>query len=143
MLYQKISDDIKHAMKNQDSIRLDVLRMMKTKIMTVDARGELPDEEIIKILRSYQKSLKDAIEQMRAGGRDENARELQKEIEIVSEYLPSTLPEVEIRALIEGIIKHNHYSSKADIGKVMKELMSSGKSIDGTVARSILSDLLL
>ncbi|HAR62617.1 MAG: hypothetical protein DKM50_06090 [Candidatus Margulisiibacteriota bacterium] len=142
MLYQKISDDIKQSMKEKNTARLEVLRMIKSKIMTVDARGELSEEDIIKIIKSYQKSLKDAMEQTTALGRNEEAKTLSEEIRIVDEYLPKMLSEEELKKLITAIINQNGYTSSSDFGKVMKELKTKNSNIDGNTARTIINEIL-
>jgi len=142
VLYQKISDDIKQSMKEKNTARLEVLRMIKSKIMTVDARGELSEEDIIKIIKSYQKSLKDAMEQTTALGRNEEAKTLSEEIRIVDEYLPKMLSEEELKKLITAIINQNGYTSSSDFGKVMKELKTKNSNIDGNTARTIINEIL-
>lgn len=142
MLYSKISDDIKIAMKNKDELRLSVLRMLKSKIMTVNARGEMPDEDVIKIIKSYAKSLKDALEQTMSGGRVEEGRRLEEELTIVAEFLPQTLSLEQLTELIQDIVTKNSYTIKSEFGKVMKELMATQKNIDGSAAKDIINALL-
>ncbi|OGH98023.1 MAG: hypothetical protein A2X42_09245 [Candidatus Margulisbacteria bacterium GWF2_38_17] len=129
-------------MKEKNTARLEVLRMIKSKIMTVDARGELSEEDIIKIIKSYQKSLKDAMEQTTALGRNEEAKTLSEEIRIVDEYLPKMLSEEELKKLITAIINQNGYTSSSDFGKVMKELKTKNSNIDGNTARTIINEIL-
>jgi uncharacterized protein len=52
-LIEKINLGIKEAMRNQDQIRLDTLRMLKSKILAVDARANLSDSEVLKLFKTY------------------------------------------------------------------------------------------
>lgn len=144
MLYQQISDEIKQAMKAKDSEKLSVLRMVKTRIMTEDARGELPDEKIIEIIKKYHKSLRDAADQAEKVGRLEEAEQSRKEMTIVDIYLPKMLDEDQTRLIIKGIIDANGYTEKKQLGLIMKELMSKHKAeLDGSIAKKILDELLI
>ncbi len=142
-LYETINEDIKTAMKSKDQQKLDVLRMMKTKIMTVDARGNLPPEEMIKIVTSYEKSLRDAIEQSKASGRTEAIAELEQEIAIIQTYLPKKLSPLETEALVEKAVAETGASSKKDMGKVMKFIMSSGQVVDGALVKASVDKVLV
>ena len=68
-IVEKINDGIKDAMKSRDQIRLDTLRMLKSKILAVDARGNLPEGEVIKLFKTYSGNLYEALEQAQAAKR--------------------------------------------------------------------------
>ena len=76
-MFKKINEALSAAMKAKDTFRLEVIRMMKSKILNVNARGDLPDAEIIKILQKYAKSLKDAIEETKKVNRPEAVAKLE------------------------------------------------------------------
>ena len=57
-LFNKINEELKSALKAKDEVRLSTLRMMKSKVLYVNARGDLPDVEIIKIVNKYSQELK-------------------------------------------------------------------------------------
>ena len=137
-IYEKINQEIKESMLSKNKVKLDVLRMMKTKVMTVDARGELPDSEIIKILDKYVKSLKDAKTMAEQNNKLESAKELQTEIEIVDAYLPQKLSEHETEALVKTVISQTGATAKKDIGIVMKAIMASGKSVDNALVKQFI-----
>ncbi len=130
-LYDKINNDIKEAMKQKDAVRLETLRMMKSKIMTVDARGALPEAELEKILRSYSKLLKEVIEVSGQNQKLAEAEQAKKELAIVESYLPKQLDEAGIKALVDEIIAQTGAKTKADMGKIMKAVMATGKPVDG------------
>lgn len=136
-LYIKISEDMKTAMKAKDAKTLEVLRMMKSKIMTVNARGDISNEEIVKILTAYEKSLKDALQMSIDNNRVESAEELKVELEIVSRYLPKKLSKNETINLVDLVIKETGATSKKDMGKVMGFIMKKGMPIDGQLVKEI------
>ncbi len=68
-IIERINEGIKEAMKSKDQVRLSTLRMLKSKVMAVDARANLSDEEVVKIFKTYFGSLQEALEQALAVNR--------------------------------------------------------------------------
>ncbi|MCX5750523.1 MAG: GatB/YqeY domain-containing protein [Candidatus Saganbacteria bacterium] len=141
-MFKKLNDDLQKSMKEKNAERLSVLRMVKSKILLVNARGELPDEEIIKIISKYGKSLKEAIEEAIKVGRNEAAEETAKELLIVEEYLPKALSEEELKTLIKQVIADTGAASAKDMGKVMKEVLQKAPGIDGKVVNAMVKKFL-
>lgn len=141
-MFKKINEDLKQAMLAKDQKKVEVLRMMKSKIMNVNPKGDLEDSEIIKILEKYAKSLKETIDLSKKGGRDDAAKEVQGELIIVEGYLPKKLSKEESEKLVEETIGALGVSNMSEIGKVMKEIMSSGKNIDGAMIKEIVQSKL-
>jgi uncharacterized protein YqeY len=141
-LFNKLNVDLGAAMKAKDAARLEVLRMMKSKVLNVNARGDLPEAEIVKILQKYGKSLKDAIEETKKVNRPEAVAKLEGELKIVEEYLPKMLSEAEVRTLVQSAIAETGAASKKDTGKVMKAVMAKGLSVDGSVVSRLVSEIL-
>jgi len=142
MLYIKISDDMKTAMKAKDAKTLEVLRMMKSKIMTVNARGEISDEEIIKILSTYEKNLKDALKLSEDNNRIEAADELKVELEVVARYLPKKLSKDETIKIVAEVIAEMGATSKQEMGKVMGGVMKKGLPVDSQLVKEIVESKL-
>ena len=130
-LYDKINADLKDAMKAQDKPKLECLRMMKSKIMAVDARGAMPDAEIEKILRNYAKSIKETVEILSKNGKAAEAKISETEAAIVESYLPKQLDEAATKALVDAVIAEVGATAKSDIGKVMKAVLAKGQAVDG------------
>lgn len=141
-MFQKISDDIKKAMKEKDTLRLSTLRMMKSKLLYVNARGDLSEAEIIKILTKYAKNLKEAIEEAQKAGRTEVVEQTEAELKIVSEYLPKELSEAEIKEIVEKTIQSINATSMKEMGQVMKEITKNHPGIDGKVVSSLVREML-
>ncbi len=141
-LFKKISKDLQMALKQKNTLRLETLRMMKSKILLVNARGALDDKEILKILSKYAKNLREAIEEARKANRLDVSEKTEKELKIVEEYLPKQLSEDETRNLAKKIIDKLGVSSMKDMGKVMKTIMSEHADVDGKTVKDIVTDIL-
>lgn len=139
---EKINDGIKEAMRSKDQTRLATLRMLKSKILTVDARGNLPDSEVVKIFKTYYGNLQEALEQAEAAKRQEIADQLKSEMQIVLEFLPKPLSAEETKSLVEQAIVDSGAKTKKDLGLVMKAVMKLNSSVDGKLAKECASQLL-
>ncbi|MGB9612931.1 MAG: GatB/YqeY domain-containing protein [Candidatus Margulisiibacteriota bacterium] len=141
-LFNKINCDLQTALKNKNELRLSTLRMMKSKILYVNARGDLPDAEIIKILTKYSKDLKESIAEFKKVGRNEEAEKTEKELAIVQEYLPKELSWEEIKNIVQQVIQELGASSIKDLGKVMKEVLARHPNLDGKIANQFVRESL-
>ncbi|WP_068468896.1 GatB/YqeY domain-containing protein [Candidatus Protochlamydia phocaeensis] len=141
-IVEKINEGIKEAMKSRDQIRLDTLRMLKSKILAVDARGNLPDGEVIKLFKTYSGNLQEALDQAKAVNRPESAERLKKELEIVQEFLPKTPSPEETKKLVEQAIVESGAKTKKDVGLVMKSIMKLNNTVDGKLAKELADQLL-
>lgn len=141
-LIEKINEEIKEAMRSRDQLRLDTLRMLKSKILTVDARGNLPDPEVLKLFKTYSGNLQEALGQAQAVNRPEIVEKLKKEIEIVQEFLPKALSLEETKRIVEQAIIDSGAKTKKDLGLVMKSIMKINNTIDGKIAKDLAGQLL-
>lgn len=141
-LAEQINQGIKDAMKDRNQLRLDTLRMLKAKILTVDARGNLPDQEVVKLFKNYFSTLQEAFEQAQSAGRNEIADKLKNEMAIVQEFLPKTLSAEETKKLVEQAIASTGAKSKKDVGLVMKSIMKSNQAVDGKLVKELADQLL-
>ncbi|MGD0665165.1 MAG: GatB/YqeY domain-containing protein, partial [Rhabdochlamydiaceae bacterium] len=99
-IIERINEGIKEAMRSRDQIRLDTLRMLKSKILAVDARATLPDAEVIKLFKTYYGNLKEALEQALDANRTDISDQLKKELTIIEEFLPKALSHEETKRLV-------------------------------------------
>lgn len=141
-LFEKINEGIKEAMKNREQLRLSTLRMLKSKILTVDARGNLSDAEVLKLFKTYLGNLQEALAQAQSANRKEMADQLMGEIAIVQEFLPKPLSEEEIRQIVQQAIQESNAKTKKDLGIVMKAIMKINSDIDGKQAKEVASQML-
>jgi uncharacterized protein len=124
-LEERLSEDMKSALKAGDSSRLAVLRMLRSEILlekkTDVSVQMLSDEAVVRAFASYAKRLRTAADEFESNGRPEEAAKLRAEVRIVEEYLPAAMPEEEARALVGAVVSELGASSMKDMGRVMKE----------------------
>lgn len=139
----KLNEQLKEAMKSKDAVRLSVIRMLKNKILQVNARGEVSDDEATKLFKNYAKGLKETITISRENGREEAAVEAENELKIVEEYLPEEMSAEQVEEIVKAVIGDLDVSDKAGFGQVMKEVMSRTKGqADGAVVKDLVNKLL-
>ncbi len=118
-LKQKITEDMKAAMRSRDSARLSAIRLLlaAVKQKEVDERRELSDEDVLSAIEKMVKQRRDSISQFEGAGRTDLADAEKFELAVLMEYMPKQLDEAEIAALIEQAA--SGASGPADMGKVM------------------------
>ena len=141
-IIETINQGIKQAMLSRDQLRLDTLRMLKSKIMAVDARSNLPDAEVLKLFKTYFNNLQEALEQAQAVNRPEIAEKLKNEIVIVQEFLPKPLSLEETKKIVVQAIADSGAKTKKDFGLVMKSIMKINNTVDGKLAKDLANQLL-
>lgn len=141
-LIEQINQGIKEAIKSQNQLRLNTLRMLKSKILAVDARAQLPDSEVIKHFKTYFGNLEEAAEQAQLAGRLEAAETLRAEMVIVQEFLPKALSLEETKKIVRQAVEETGAKTKKELGLVMKSIMKLNSSVDGKLAKDLASELL-
>ncbi|PDO10287.1 MAG: aspartyl-tRNA amidotransferase [Candidatus Reconcilbacillus cellulovorans] len=128
-IVERLNEDMKQAMKDQDKFRLSVIRMLRSAIKNaeIDKRKPLGEDEAVEVLSRELKLRQDSLQDFERGGRADLADNIRKEIAVIREYLPRPLSEEELTELVERAIRDTGASSKADIGKVMAVLMPQVK----------------
>jgi hypothetical protein len=145
-LTEKINDDLKAAMKSGDSIKLNTIRSIRSKIIELSKRGTgstMTPEDELTILLSEAKKRKEAIEMYQKGGRTDLSDQEQRELEIINEYLPKQMSREEAGDMVKKIIQEVGAISGKYIGKVMPAAMKELKGkIDGKVVQEIVKEQL-
>lgn len=121
----QINEGIKDAMRAKDQVRLDCLRAMKSALkykFVEKQQAALTEEETLQVFQSMIKQRKDSAEQFKQFGRADAAAKEEKEIEVITGFLPAQLSETEVVQLIKEAIQTTASTSIKDLGKVMKEL---------------------
>ena len=120
-LKQRISDDMKAAMRAKEADRLGTIRMLLAamKQKEVDERVELDDGLIVGIVDKLIKQRKDAAQQYEAGNRLDLADKEKAEIAVLEAYLPQRLSAEEVAAAVKAIVAELGASGPGDMGKVM------------------------
>jgi Uncharacterized conserved protein len=141
-IIEKINEGIKEAMRSRDQLRLSTLRMLKSKILAVDARASLPDVEVIKLFKTYFSNLQDALDQAQSVNRPDIAGPLKAELLIIQEFLPKALSIEETKKLVVQAIAESGVKTKKELGLVMKAVMKLNSSVDGKLAKELAAELL-
>ncbi|GLX69168.1 MULTISPECIES: GatB/YqeY domain-containing protein [Paenibacillus] len=144
-LSDRLNDDMKQAMKNQDKFKLTTIRMIRAAIknLEIDLKRPLEDAEVVDILSREIKQRKDSLQEFSKAGRDDLVTDLSAEIEIISQYLPVQLTEEEIKAIVTQTIQELGASSKAEMGKVMGALLPKTKGrADGKLVNQYVQQFL-
>jgi len=145
MLQQKISDDIKTAMKAKDSAKLSTLRLLKTamKNKEIELIHELSEDEALAVIKSQMKQLKDSVESYEDAGRDEMAESGKAELVILEAYLPAQMSDEDLEAIVKSALEESGATSKADMGKAMGAAMKAvAGQADGNRVKEIVAKLL-
>jgi len=120
-IQDRLSEEMKAAMKARNSLRLGAIRMARTALKNaeIEARRELDDATTIKVLSTLVKQRREAAEAYRAT-RPELADKEEQELAVLQEFLPAPLSEVELEEMIAGAIAASGAGSMRDMGAVMK-----------------------
>lgn len=124
MLYSTINDDMKEAMKSHDKETLSTIRLLKSAIdlqKINNKLSEITDDLVIEVASRQVKQHKESIIEFRNAGRNDLADNLEREIKLISKYLPEQLSKEEIEKELDKIFEEVKPESKKDMGKVMKE----------------------
>ena len=118
---EKILNDLKNAMKNQNKDLLSVVRMVKGAIQMeeIKVKHELSDDEVIGIISREIKTRKESIKEFEKGGRTDLIEKTSKEVEILNKYMPKQMTEEEIDAVINDVFATVNPEKPSDMGKVM------------------------
>ena len=134
MLKEKLLQDLKECMKEKNTIRKNVIQMVRAAILQVekDKQIEVNDDQILEIIAKESKKRKDSLEDYEKSGREDLIAQIKEEIEILSEYLPKPLTKEELEEIISSVIAETGATTIKDMGKVMKEVKQKvGTRADG------------
>lgn len=134
-LRDRLTEDLKQAMKARDQLRMDVIRMIKAAVLNkeVEMKKDLDDAEMSRIMTTMIKQRKESVEQYEKGQRAELAAKERQEISIIESYLPKALSAEELDQTVEAVIRETGAISAKDMGAVMKAVMArlAGQPVDG------------
>jgi uncharacterized protein YqeY len=147
-LRDRLSDDLKHAMKARNARRVSTLRLVFAAIKDREIRAEKPetvatDVELVALLAKMLKQREESASIYEAGGRPELAAAEREEISIIREFMPRQLADSELRDAVRQVIADTAASSPKDMGKVMATLKQRHTgSIDFAKAAVLVKELL-
>ncbi|MCL6599148.1 MAG: GatB/YqeY domain-containing protein [Alicyclobacillus macrosporangiidus] len=144
-LSERLSEDMKQAMKAKDKVRLSVIRMVRSamKNREIETGAPLDDEGILAVIQKELKQRRDSLQAFESAGRTDLAEEARQEIEILTSYLPEPLTEEDLRSLAAEVIAEVGAKGKSDMGKVMSALMPKVRGrADGRQVQQVVQSLL-
>ena len=145
MIYERIQNDVKDAMKARDSARLGTLRFLHSEIKNVgiNERVEITDEVALKVIGKLAKQRREGIEEFKKAGRADLVAKEEAELKVLESYLPRAMTGDELRSAIQAVIQEVGATSKKDMGKVMKAALAklAGRA-DGKAVQAAASALL-
>jgi len=145
MLKDKLSEDIKSALKTGDTKKRLVLSLVISAIKNkeIEKKNELSDEDIVGVISSEIKKRKESVEVYEKAGREELAQKERDELAILMEYMPEQISEDEIRAEVKKAIEETGAKDVKEMGKVLSVLMPrvKGKADGQTASRIVKEEL--
>lgn len=147
-LKEKISEDMKLAMKSGEKIRLETLRTLRAALMEkeIDRRGSgqpMSPEDEVGVLSGAAKKRKESIEQFTRGGRQDLVDQETQELQIIQEYLPKQIGRDEVVGVVRQIIADTGASGAGDFSKVMPLAMKQLKGkTEGKLVQDIVKEML-
>ncbi|MGI8316098.1 GatB/YqeY domain-containing protein [Halobacillus mangrovi] len=143
---ERLTQDMKTAMKARDKKRLSTIRMVRASFQNEAiklGKDSLSEEEEMTVLSREVKQRKDSLQEFKEAGREDLVEELEQEIEILQVYMPKQLTNEELEEIVQETIEEVGATSKADMGKVMSAVMPKikGKADGSKVNKLVLQQL--
>jgi len=144
-LKQKITEDMKSAMRSKESDRLGAIRLLQSAIKQkeVDERIQVSDDDILNVIEKMLKQRRDSIEAYKKANRPDLVDKEEFEVNILQQYLPEQLKDSEIDQIIDDVISSCGASSIKDMGVVMSSVKMKvvGKANMAEVSQKIKTKL--
>ncbi len=144
-LKERLSEDMKTALRNRETVRLGLVRMIRAQIKNREiAKGsDLEDEETVEVVSSLIKAKREALDFAVKGDRKDLVAQAEEELEILASYLPEQLSEEEIRSIVQEAIDQSGAAGPGDLGRVMGAVMPRVKGrADGRLVNTIVRECL-
>jgi hypothetical protein len=137
----QLNDSMKDAMKSGDEVRKRTVRMVlaAVKQAEVDKRTDLDDMAVMNLIQKEVKNRREALEEAKKANRADLVEANEAEIKVLEAFLPKAMPAEELRALVQAAIAETGAASPADMGKVMKSVMSkvAGRAPNDMVSAAV------
>jgi uncharacterized protein YqeY len=140
-LIAEIEDELREAMRARDAERTGALRLTLAALRSSEKElgRPLKEEEELQVLQRERKRRAEAAEAFRAGGREEQAVQEERELEVIEEFMPEPLGEDELERIVDDAIAETGATSLRDLGRVMADVMPqvSGRADGSTVSQLV------
>jgi len=144
-LQAKLTEDMKTAMKAKDMKTLDVIRMTiaSVKNKAMELNKELEDADVIAVIKSDLKKIKDSLDSFVENAREDLAEKAREEIAVLERYLPEQMSDGELEAKVKAKIEELGAKTSAEVGKVVGALAKELKGlVDGSRIKEKVEKLL-
>ena len=144
-LKQKLTDDLKQAMRGGDKVRREVIRLLMADIKNseIAKQAELEDSDILGVIAKRVRQHKESIEAFKQGNREDLVAKEEAELATIQEYLPQQITHEELVAAARRVIDEVGAEGPGDKGKVMPKLIAQLKGrADGREINSVVTELL-
>lgn len=142
---QIIADDMKSAMREKNTVRLEAVRMLRAAIQRkeIDDQTDVDDEGVLAIVQKMVKQANESIKQFTAGDRLDLVEKEQASLAYIKVYLPEQLSEQEVKNMVAEVIKEVAAKGASDMGKVMASLKPklNGRADMGQVSQLVKNSL--
>jgi uncharacterized protein len=140
-LIAKIEGDLKEAMRARDQLRTGTLRLTLAALRSSEKElgRPLKDDEELQVLQRERKRRTEAAEAFRDAGREEQADQEERELEVIQEFMPEPLAEEELERIVDDAIAETGATSLRDLGRVMADVMPqvAGRADGSTVSQLV------
>jgi uncharacterized protein YqeY len=144
-LRERLEADMKDSMRSRDTLRLETIRGVRGAMRNreIEIGGSLDEEGILRVIRALVKQRAEAVEQYRAGGREELARKEEAEQAVLQAYLPSAPDAAEVEQVVRAVIAEVGAETPRDVGRVMRPALERlGPAADGKLVNETARRLL-
>jgi len=145
VLKQKLTDDLKQAMRGGDRVRRSVIRLVQAAIKNAEIarQATLEDADILGIMAKEVRQRKESIEAFKQGNRQDLVAQEEAELAILEEYLPQQMTREEVMTEARRVIEEVGAQGLSDKGRVMPKLIAQLKGrADGREINAVVSELL-
>ena len=144
-LRERLSEEMKNAMKARDELRLSTIRLVRSAVKNkdIEVKRELSDQEIVEVIATLGKQRRESIRMFTEAARHDLVEKEEKELAVLLEFLPQQLGREEVAALVEKTIAECGAQGGKDMGRVMKALIphvagrADGKMVSDVVREKL------
>jgi uncharacterized protein YqeY len=144
-LKQKLTDDLKQALRGRDKVRCSVIRLLMAAIKNAEIarQSTLNDTDILGVIAKDVRQHQESIDAFRQGNRQDLVAQEETELAVLKEYLPQQMTREEIIAAARQVIEEVGARGPGDKGKVMPKLIAQLKGrADGREINAVVTELL-
>ena len=141
-LLAKVEEDLKGAMKGRDELKVSCLRLLKAAASNAaiqKGKANLEEAEVIDVIGKLIKQREESVTAYTKGNRPELAEKERREVAILKAYLPTAMPDEELKSIILAVVKETGASGPQGMGAVMKAVLPkvAGRADGGKVSQFV------